>query len=306
VWLFYNIESGKTLLSPMTVLENEFLKISIQSKGAELTSLLDKTSGTELLWQGDPAVWNWHAPNLFPVVGGCLNNQLQIDGKSFRMERHGFARQSEFNLLSATNKQAVFSLPSIAETKEVYPYEFDFRIEYTLNGKGLTITYRVINKGRERMFFSVGAHPAFNVPFTSGEKNSDYFLEFEQEEKLERHLLSGSGLFNGKTEPVALDGNTLPLTKELFNQDALVFKKLSSRKITLKSRNHSRFIRVEYPGFPYLGIWAKPGADFVCIEPGLGCADSEGKPVDIAEKEAIQPLEAGSVFEKAFLIVIGQ
>ncbi|QHT71255.1 aldose 1-epimerase family protein [Rhodocytophaga rosea] len=290
----------------MAILENEFLKINIRNKGAELTSLIDKTSGTEHLWQGDPSIWNWHAPNLFPVVGGCLNNQLQIGDKTYPMERHGFARQSEFHVNKSTNEQAIFSLPSSPKTKQVYPYDFDFQIEYTLKEKELSITYRVINTSRERMYFSVGAHPAFNVPFTSSEQYTDYFLEFEHEEKLERHLLSGSGLFNGKTEPIALEGNKLLLTKDLFKQDALVFKNLSSSVITLRSRNHNQFVRVAYSQFPYMGIWAKPGADFLCIEPWLGCADSEGEPVDISRKEAIQQVEAGNVFEKVFTITIGQ
>jgi galactose mutarotase-like enzyme len=289
----------------MAVLENEFLKINIRNKGGELTSLFDKSSGIEHLWQGDPSIWNWHAPNLFPIVGGCLNNELQIEGKAYPMERHGFARQSDFNLSKATDEQAFFSLISTPKTKQVYPYDFDFQIKYTLKGKALTITYLVINNGQNRMYFSVGAHPAFNVPFTASEKYSDYFLEFEQAEKLERHLLSASGLFNGKTEPVVLDGNKLHLTKELFNQDALVFKNLSSRKLTLRSQNHNQFIQVEYAEFPYLGIWAKPGADFVCIEPWLGCADSEGELVEISRKEAIQHVEVGEVFEKAFSIIIG-
>lgn len=288
----------------MTLLENQFLKITIRTKGAELTSLLDKTSGIEHLWQGDPGIWGWHAPNLFPVVGGCLNNQLQINGKTYPMERHGFARQLEFNVGSITDEKAVFSLPSHAKTKAVYPYEFDFQVDYQLAGKSLKITYRIINQSQERMYFSVGAHPAFAIPFTQGEKYSDYYLEFEQAEKLERHLLSGAGLFNGKTKPVHLDGNKLPLTKELFNQDALVFKNIASRKITLKSNHHSRYIEVAYPEFPHVGIWAKPGADFVCIEPWLGYADSEGKAVDISQKEAIQQVEAGAVFEKAFTITV--
>lgn len=282
----------------MAILENKFLKISIHTKGAELTSVLDKATQTEHLWQGDPKVWGWHAPHLFPVVGGCLNNQLQIDGKTYPMERHGFARQSEFTLIDSTRDQAIFSLQSSPETLANYPYPFEFQIIYALSGRQLNITYRVINKGKDTMYFSVGAHPAFNVPFSPEENYSDYYLEFEKEEKLERHLLSDAGLFNGKTEVVPLQGNKLVLSHELFSKDALVFKNLLSRTVTLRSKNHRRFIKISYPDFPYLGVWAKPGAPFVCIEPWLGCADSEGKPVDISRKEAIQNLKAGYSIEK--------
>jgi len=283
----------------MAILENESLKVSIRNKGAELISVFDKSTHTEHLWQGDPKFWGWHAPNLFPVVGGCLKNQIQVNGKAYLMERHGFARQSEFTLVEASPSQAVFSLQSNPHTLTTYPYHFEFQVIYALSGRKLKVTYRVRNKGQETMYFSVGAHPAFNVPFSPGENYSDYYLEFEQEEKLERHLLASSGLFNGKTEVVPLQGNKLSLSQELFNKDALVFKNISSRIITLRSKNHNQSIKVAFQDFPYLGIWAKPGASFVCIEPWLGCADTEGKAVDISQKEAIQNLKAGGIFEKA-------
>lgn len=290
----------------MASLENDFLKISIRDKGAELTSVFDKTTGIEHLWQADPGIWAWHAPNLFPVVGACLNNQLYIRGKAYPMERHGFARQSVFTQINSESGQAVFSLKSGPQTLPVYPYNFEFQVLYALKAKQLIVTYRVINNGDEMMYFSVGAHPAFRVPFFSHENYADYYLLFEKEEKPERHLLSSSGYFNEKTEPVLLDGKQLHLSTDLFKQDALVFKQLSSRKLTLASKNHSHWVSVSYPDFPYLGIWAKPGAPFVCIEPWLGCADTEGKTADISQKEAIQNLGAGNIFEKIFTIGIGQ
>jgi len=288
----------------MITIENDFLKVSIQNKGAEMTSLYNKVSGVEQLWQGDQNIWPWHAPNLFPVVGGLINNELLVNGKTYKMERHGFNRQSESLLIESNEISARFSLPYSDHTLEVYPYKFDFQIHYELIENALRVTYKVINHQREAIYFSVGGHPAFNVPFNGGESYEDYYLEFEVEEKLEKHLLSADGFFTGETQPVKLDGKKLALTRDMFVQDAWVFKNLRSREVTIKSDKHDQTVSVEFPHFNYLGIWAKPGADFLCIEPWLGCADTVNKHVDITHKEAIQHLKYGHVFEAAFFISI--
>ncbi|MGV3559760.1 aldose 1-epimerase family protein [Larkinella arboricola] len=286
----------------MTTLENDFLKVSVRPKGAELTSIYNKQTGTEHLWQADPAVWPWHAPNLFPVVGGTLDNQITVDGKTYPMERHGFARQSEFTVVEATPAKAVFSLQANEKTLAVYPYQFEFQIEYQIDNQVLTVIYRVINRESKPLYFSVGAHPAFAVPFSPDEKYEDYYLEFQKEEMLERHLLSPKGYFTGETEPVLTVEKQLPLTNDLFNRDALVFKNLDSRSVTIRSRHHNRAVTVSFPAFPYVGIWAKPGAKFVCIEPWLGYADHEGTPAPFEQKEAIQHVEPNGLFETGFTI----
>ena len=288
----------------MTTLENDYLRIAIQVKGAELTSIFHKPSGIEHLWQADPTVWGWHAPNLFPVVGGCLNNQLLIDGKTYPIERHGFARQSLFETTESLKTRAVFSLRSSDETRLHFPYAFEFQILYELVGPRLTVTYRVVNEDEQTVFFAIGAHPAFAVPFNANETYEDYYIEFEQAEPLVTHMLSTAGYFTGETKPVPTESNHLPLTKHLFDQDALVFKNLASRRVTLRSDRHNHAVTVEYPAFPYLGLWAKSGAPFVCIEPWLGCADSEGQLKPIQQKEAIQQVEEGKVFEASFSIEI--
>lgn len=297
------------VLQDMTTLENDHLRVSIRPKGAELTSIFHKPTGIEHLWQADPTVWGWHAPNLFPVVGGCLNNQLLIDGETYPIERHGFARQSIFETTESTAAHAVFSLHSSDVTRVHFPYEFEFQIIYELNGPALTITYRVVNEDDKTVFFSVGAHPAFAVPFHADEAYQDYFIDFDQDEVLETHMLSSAGYFNGETKPVATENadtssRRLHLTKHLFDQDALVFKNLASRRVALRSHKHVHSVTVDYPAFPYLGIWAKPGAPFVCIEPWLGCADREGQPKPIQEKEAIQHVEPEGVFTASFTITI--
>jgi galactose mutarotase-like enzyme len=288
----------------MAIIENEFLKVEISAKGAQLTSVYSKENKIEHLWQADANIWGYHAPNLFPVIGGLINDELLVDGKTYHMGRHGFARQSEFILLESNEVSAVYSLPSSEKTLAVYPYKFDFQVLYILIDNALRVTYKLINHDKKNIYFSAGGHPAFNVPFNKGEQYEDYYLEFETEEKLTTHLLSPEGFFTGETHPVPAPGNKLYLTKDLFDHDALVFKNLKSREVCIKSDKHDQSVSVQFPHFNYLGIWAKGGGDFVCIEPWLGCADTVGKHIDISQKEDIQSLKIGHVFEAAFFISV--
>ena len=288
----------------MTILENEFLKVAIDPKGAQLSSFYNKETGTEQLWQANPGIWPWHAPNLFPIVGQLTNDELLVDGKTYPMKRHGFARQSEFILLESDGIHAFFSLPNCEKTLEVYPYKFDFQVLYTLIDNALRVTYKLINRDRKTVYFSVGGHPAFNVPFHPGENYEDYYIEFETNENLETHLLTADGVFSGETRPVPTPDKKLPLTRDMFAADALVFKNMTSRMVTIRSTKHNETLSVEFPHFNYLGLWAKPGADFVCIEPWLGCADSAGGKKDFKHKENIQQVVMGHVFEASFFISI--
>jgi galactose mutarotase-like enzyme len=288
----------------MITLENEYLKISVRQKGAEMTSFYNKENNTEHLWQAYADVWEWHAPNLFPVVGGCINNEVLINGKPYPMQRHGFARHSDFVLIESDETHVKFSLSQDENTMAAYPYKFSFQVLYDLLDRELRITYKVINYDDQSIHFAVGAHPAFNVPFFPNESMDDYFLEFEHDEPLKTHLLSSSGFFTGTTESLPQVKNRLPITKELFAKDALVFKDLTSRKVSLRSKNHSHSVYIRYPYFNYLGIWAKDGAPFVCLEPWIGCADTEGKITEFSQKEAIHTLDKGHVFEADFTIGI--
>jgi galactose mutarotase-like enzyme len=195
-----------------------------------------------------------------------------------------------------------YSLVYNEETLAVYPFKFDFRVLYELIDNQLKVTYEVINKDDKDIYFSVGAHPAFNIPFYSGEKYEDYFIEFEQQESFNKFKLTPEGYLLEDTAPVEHEGNTIHLTKELFKDDALVFKNVASRKVTIRSKNHDQFLAVSFPHFKHLGIWAKYGADFVCIEPWLGYADTVGKRTEFKDKEAILKLEAGLVFETDMMI----
>lgn len=288
----------------MVTLQNEFLKVQISPLGAQLTSLFNKLNLTEHLWQGDPSYWSFHAPNLFPVVGCCINNEIRVNGRAYPMERHGFARTSEFALHDCSEIHAKFSLGHSESTWKSYPYKFTFQVLFDLFDSELRVSYKVINQDENAIHFSVGAHPAFNIPFFKGESYDDYYIEFNEDEKLVKHSLSDQGYFNGETETVVQSGNKIDLKKDLFANGALVFKRLASREVLIKNHTTPNFISVSFPHFESLGIWAAPGADFVCIEPWLGYADSEGQSVDFRNKEGIRTLEHGHVFEVDYTIGI--
>jgi galactose mutarotase-like enzyme len=289
----------------MVILENDFLKVTISSKGAEIHSIINKADSTEYMWQANPDVWAFHAPNLFPVVGGLKDNTLNVNGQAYTLNRHGFARHVVYRRIESTPVHAIFEYRYDKETLKVYPYKFEFQVIYYLEGKRLRISYKVINMDTGKIYFSVGAHPAFNVPFTAGESFEDYYLEFAEAETLITHQSGDDGLLSGNTNVVATQDNRLPLSRALFVNDALIFKNIKSRAVTLKSSKSDKQVKVSYPNFDFLGIWTKGDAPFICIEPWLGVSDTAGEAKDISQKEGIQELKNGHVFETDYCIEVG-
>lgn len=288
------------------IIENDFLRVAVRELGAELTSLFDKQRQTEHLWQADPNVWTWHAPVLFPIVGRCFNDKITIDGKKYPIERHGFARRTNFKMVEKNEHVLLLEFTSNETTKVQYPFEFRFQIGYQLSGKELTVRYNVINTDNKEIFFSVGGHPAFFVPFEVGEKNEEnYYIEFEEDTFLERYHINADGFFDGRKSVVLNDTNKLQLHPKLFSEDALIFKNLKSRKVFIRSKQHARFLSVSFSDFNYLGLWAKTDAPYVCIEPWLGCADENGFQGEFKDKEGVIALTVGKTFSAEYKIAIG-
>jgi galactose mutarotase-like enzyme len=288
----------------MHQIENEFLKVRAREFGAELISVFNKKTNTEHLWEADEKVWGWHAPVLFPVVGRCLNDEILVDGVSYRMEKHGFARKSDFKLLELGDSKMTFSLSDSPATHKIYPFKFEFLISYRLKENELTCSYEVVNPDDRLIYFQLGGHPAFAVPFSLMEQLDDYYFEFEQAETSARHVINEDGFFYGRTEPVLTNSNTIALRKDLFKDDALIFKDLKSHKVSLKSKNHPQVLSVQFEGFEYLGIWAKENSPYVCIEPWLGCADSVGTLKEFSRREGVVKLPPGKEFQRSFVINI--
>jgi galactose mutarotase-like enzyme len=288
----------------MHIIENEQIRIAVRDQGAELTSLFDKRNNIEHLWQADPQFWEWYAPTLFPVVGRCLNDQIEIGGKKYPMEKHGFARRSDFKLVEQDSDLLHFVLSASNRTLVIYPYHFDFHIFYEIKQNYLIQTFEIENTGPEAMHFQLGGHPAFAVPFLPGEAYEDYFIEFEKDTVLDRENINTDGFFDSSISNVINGSNRLPLEKDMFANDAIIIKDLNSRKVTIGSNENPRRLSVEFPSFNYLGLWAKVNAPYVCIEPWLGCADTAGKPTSFKDKEGILSLAAEDKFQASIIITL--
>ncbi len=285
----------------MITLTNEALTAVIAHKGAELQQLKNNHTGINYLWSGDAAYWGKFSPVLFPVVGGLKNDQYFYKGNQYTLPRHGFARDRDFTTQQLNASEVIFTLNDDEKTRAVYPFAFSLKIRYRLNQNWLACTYEVHNSGNDALFFSIGAHPAFTVPLVKDLKYSDYYLEFNKAEKLQRWKLL-NGLIATHAEAVPLENNKLPLHASLFYEDAVVLKALQSNCITLASDKNEHGLNFYFNDFPFFGIWAAKDAPFVCLEPWCGIADSVTHNQQLTEKEGINLLAPGGYFERTWSV----
>ncbi|WP_332039466.1 aldose 1-epimerase family protein [Salegentibacter sp.] len=289
----------------MYQIKNEFLSIAVNPVGAELSSIKNLETGIEHLWQGNPKIWASQAPNLFPVIGVLKNGEYTFEDRTYKMPKHGFVRYNEnIQLISETKNELVFELQFSEESLQQYPFKFIYQIAFKLNGKSLEVSHKVSNLDKKPMYFSIGGHPAFNAPISLNEDYEDYYLEFDRKMDLRTYLLNDEGLVSKKTKGILDNENKIWLKKDLFEDDALIFKNIPSTKVALKSKISGSVLSVEYPDFKNLGIWAKPGAPYVCIEPWLGIADVEGTDQNLKNKEGIEQLEPGKIYQADYVINI--
>ena len=288
----------------MFSIENEYLSVTIRPGGAELTSLYNKNAGLEYMWNGDPSFWAKTSPVLFPIVGSLKKDLVYFADKPYQLGRHGFAREMDFMVTDQTNLSITFTLTSSEATLTKFPFPFCFDIEYSITKDQLRVTYKVMNTGNESMYFSVGGHPAFKVPLIPGSDYTDHYLEFNKTENAGRWPISKDGLI--ETDTVAFFNNTrlMPLSKELFYADAVVFKQLESTSVSLLSNRSPHGLQFDFTGFPFLGIWAAKNADFVCIEPWCGIADPVNSNQQLTDKEGINFLAANDVFERSWMVKV--
>jgi galactose mutarotase-like enzyme len=277
-------------------ISNSQLSATINTLGAELISLVKNNKN--YIWQVDETYWNKTSPILFPIVGRLKNDNYTFNGKTYQLPRHGFARNMEFTFDKKSEYQVIFEVEATKETKANYPFDFKLLIAYTFMDNELVIEYFVRNQSDEVLPFSIGAHPAFAI---SG-KFENYSLQFNAADTFETHHLENES-FNGKTTLVETKNNSIALNYALFEKDALVFKQLKSNEVILKNKE-KEILKVNYDHFPYLGIWTKQNAPFICIEPWCGLADSSNHNGNFEEKEGINYLSAGEDFLRAIRIEI--
>lgn len=279
------------------ILSNSQLTATINSLGAELISLKNNNN-REFIWEGNPDFWGKHSPILFPIVGSLKNNTYIYNSTVYLLPRHGFARDMNFDVIEQTNEKVVFSLKETETTLEKYPFKFELHISYTLSNTKLNIGFKVKNNNHFSMPFSIGAHPAFAI----ADNFDNYKLKFEKFEKLEVSILE-KDLISNTTYELLLENNCLPLKYPLFDNDALIFKTIESKSVTLL-QNEVPILKVHYNDFPSLGIWTKSQAPFICIEPWIGYADTINNNGNLEEKEGIQILGINQKFEINYLIEI--
>jgi len=282
------------------ILENENWTVKTKEVGAELTSIQNKSTGREYLWQGDPNVWAGQAPILFPIVGRLKNDQYRAEGSTYAMKQHGFARRSNFSVLEQNRQQLHFGLTADSKSTEMYPYNFVLDVVYQLQENEIKVTYTVTNKDQKKMPFSIGAHPAFAIPRIVDKQVREYHLIFSQPESLDRHFIE-NGLVSGETQALLDHEDQLVLHPKLFERDAIIFKGHQSEYVSLVCQNDgTKLVEMDVRGYPYLGIWQKAGAEYICIEPWYGIHDAEDSTGEIEMKEGIQLLEAGKSFECSY------
>lgn len=263
------------------------MEIAVDPLGAELSSV--KLHGREWLWNGDPAVWSGRAPILFPICGGLKDGQYTYKGNTYRLPKHGFARRSLFTLEEQTDSSLSFLLTDSEDTRAVYPFAFALRVTYTVTGDRLTVAYSVTNRGEETLYYSIGAHEGYDC---RPEGIEAYEVVFEKPETAGAYVLNGE-LLEHRTVPVLQNTDTLPLKKAFFAVDALVFKDLASRSVTLRHRATGRSLRLEFPDMAYFLLWTKPSGEYICLEPWCGIQPAVDCDYELTAKEGIIALAPG-------------
>jgi galactose mutarotase-like enzyme len=238
------------------------------------------------LWNGDPAVWNGRAPLLFPIVGALAGGRYRLGAKTYPLSRHGFARGKPFDIVHSANSSATFRLSADEASLRIYPFDFTLDIDFEMDGPTLSLTASIRNQGDEDMPASFGYHPAFRWPLPFGRSRSAHFIEFAADEPAAIRRLDSDGLLSPSRHPTPVSHRRLELQDSLFQDDALIFEALRSASVSYGADAGPR-LRVSYPDTPYLGIWTKPGANFICIEPWHGIADPAGFAGDFKAKPGV-------------------
>lgn len=290
------------------ILKNENLKIEVNLHGAELKSLYNMDTDTEYLWCADPAYWNRTSPVLFPFVGGVKNGVYRHNGVEYRIGQHGFARDREFVLVSRTEDTVWFSLEDDESSRMIYPFAFRLEIGYQLLKDGVKVMWRVKNPAETDMYFSIGAHPAFNCPLRKDEKQTDYSIRLQDGddndvEAFVNTIFGQGGTVTAEHETVELYHGLLPITEHTFDKDAKVIENAQVQRVALVDESGEEILAVEFDA-PLVGIWSPPkkNAPFVCIEPWYGRCDSEVFAGELKDREWEQVLKPGEEFAAEYKI----
>jgi galactose mutarotase-like enzyme len=269
------------------------LTAQIDPHGAQLSSLKDRDS-RDLLWNGEPKVWAGRAPLLFPIVGVLAGGIYRLGPKTYALSRHGFARDKDFSVENRSSSSAALRLRADASTQQVYPFQFELDVRYDLFGATLSVTTTVRNLSGTDMPASFGYHPGFRWPLPFGSPRAAHFIEFETDEPDEVRRIDAAGLLTPVGHPTPIVNRRLDLNDALFQDDVLILDRVRSRSVIYGAREGAR-LRIGFPDAGYLGLWTKPGAPFICIEPWHGLTDPQGFAGEFSQKPGIFILKPAAV-----------
>ncbi len=285
-------------------LRSKDLTARIDPQGAQLSVLQDR-DGRDLLWNGDASIWAGRAPILFPIVGALSNGRYRLGERSYELPRHGFARGKRFEVVKSDPVGAVFSLKADDNTLAIYPFPFELEVEFRVLGATLSLIATVRNLGGAPMPASFGFHPAFRWPLPYGQPRASHVVEFEREETAPIRRLDKAGLVVPEGIPTPIRGRSLLLDDALFKEDALILDQVRSHSVSYGGQGGPRIV-VAFPDTPYLGLWMKPGANFICIEPWHGIADPQDFTGDFTAKPGVFTVPAqGSVALQMDITITG-
>ncbi len=288
----------------MHTLENDVLKIVISKHGAEVQSIYHKEKEKEFLWQGDDIYWPRRSPILFPIVGKLVNNTYYVKGKDYHLTRHGFARDMDFEVVEKSNTYIKYMLKANEQTMLFYPYNFKLTVSYRLEGNKLTTKFKVYNLSSGLMYFSIGAHPAFNTALSEN-GIEDYYLDLGEAKTLKTKIIDSEVGLVTKEEQVILENqDKLDLSYSLFEKyDALILEDIN--QVTLKNKVNDSEVKMTCVNFPLLGLWTSrkdKNCPFICIEPWSGMADYVGLPQEISDKAYIQSVYPDDKFRAMYTL----
>lgn len=290
------------------VLENELLKVEIDSLGAEVKSIINKSNGHEYLWHGAPGCWGGTSPILFPFVGRLKNDSFLHGGVTYSMPQHGFAKDIEHNLISKTDDSIMFKLVTNDDTLKCFPFSFSLHIGYELKGNELNVSWEVRNNSREKhMHFAIGGHPAFNCTYNGETSKAGYQLYFEGADEIHYHgITRDTGLSIKEDIVLPLTNNRVTLTSDFFERGTYIVEGNQTKAVGLEDPNGNRIVTVLFD-MPLFGIWSQEQLDapFVCIEPWCGRCDSEDFEGTLKAREFDNVLEAGEKFNTSYIIRFG-
>lgn len=288
---------------PVFEIQNNLLSVKVNSFGAELCSVVSNETAIEYIWQANDSIWARHAPNLFPIVGKLKGGEFQYQSKTYQLLQHGFARDNEFICVEQTDDYVLFELTASDKTLVNYPFHFSFQVGYKLIDNKVITSYSVFNPDNYDLYFSVGAHPAFNCPLQKDELFEDYELVFPSKDNFTINTLN-DGLITSQTKNIELKNHKLKVTKQLFDNDALVLMNSQIDEVQLVSTKSKHGVSLISKDWPFYGIWTKKNTNqFVCLEPWQGIADSDEASGDITQKTGIIKLKSEENYHCSFDVV---